>query len=154
MKSHLIPSHHENAFKYLLDQDESSSERNIIVNGIVDFNGSPHTSGTQNYDSQIGINIFSLPVGKYSIIMEYFWPEDTRISLSCEASTAMLIKQTSKNFSDYTKLLVQFDQKSKDTPDYLYFNMRGSATTSTNPEGYLIFLWNKRFGGFCSSRNL
>ena len=151
LKSHLIPSHRENAFKYLLDQDESSSERNIIVNGIVDFNGSPHknkkaysidlvyTSGTQNYDSQIGINNFSLPVGKYSIIMEYFWPEDTGVSLSCEASIAMLIKQTSKNVSDYTKLLVQFDQKSKDTPDYLYFNIRGRASTSTNPEGYLIF---------------
>ena len=42
LESHLLPSHCENAFKYLLDQDESSSERNIIVNGIVDFNGSPH----------------------------------------------------------------------------------------------------------------
>ena len=151
LKSHLIPSHRENAFKYLLDQDESSSERNIIVNGIVDFNGSPHknkkaysidlvyTSGTQNYDSQIGINIFSLPVGKYSIIMEYFWPEDTGIFLSCEARTAVLIRRTSKNFSDYTKLLVQFDQKTKDTSDYLYFNIRGRASTSTNPEGYLVF---------------
>ena len=29
--SHLIPSHHENAFKYLLNRDESSSERNITV---------------------------------------------------------------------------------------------------------------------------
>ena len=98
-----------------------------------------YTSVTQNYDSQIGINIFSLPVGKYSIIMEYFWLEDTGVSLSCEASTAMLIKQTSKNFSDYTKLLVQFDQKTKDTPDYLYFNIRGRASTCINPEGYLIF---------------
>ena len=34
LKSHLISSHIENAFKYLSDQDESSSERNIIVNGI------------------------------------------------------------------------------------------------------------------------
>ena len=62
LKSHLISSHLENAFKYLSDQDESSSERNIIVNGIVDFNGSPHknkkgysidlvyTAGTQNYN--------------------------------------------------------------------------------------------------------
>ena len=70
LESHLLPSHRENAFKYLLDQDESSSERNIIVNGIVDFNGSPHknkkaydidlvyTQGTQNYDSQIGIKFF------------------------------------------------------------------------------------------------
>ena len=42
LKSHLVSSHIENAFKYLLDQGESSSERNIIVNGIQDFNGSPH----------------------------------------------------------------------------------------------------------------
>ena len=151
IKTHLIPSHKENAFKYSLDADESSSERNIIVNGIVDFNGSPHknkkaysvdlvyTPGTQNYDSQIGINIFSLPVEKYTIIMEYFWPENGGISLSCKSSTAVLKKQTFKIFSDYTKILVQFDQRSNDTPDYLYFNIRGSASTSTNPQGYLVF---------------
>ena len=151
IKTHLIPSHRENAFKYLLDQDESSTERNIIVNGIVDFNGSPHkhkkaysidlvyTSGTQNYDSQIGINIFTLPVGKYTIIMEYFWPEEGGISLSCESSTAVLKKQTFKKISNYTKILVQFIQRSNDTPDYLYFNIRGSASTSTNPQGYLVF---------------
>ena len=34
---------------------------------------------------------------------------------------------------------MQFDQRSKDTPDYLFFNIRGGATTSTNPEGYLVF---------------
>ena len=34
---------------------------------------------------------------------------------------------------------MQIDQQSKDTPDYLFFNIRGSATTSTNPEGYLVF---------------
>ena len=62
LNSHLLPSHIENAFKYLLDQDESSSERNITVNGIQDFNNYPHknkkaysidlvyTAGTQNYD--------------------------------------------------------------------------------------------------------
>ena len=43
LKSHLVSSHIENAFKYLSDQDESSSEKNIIVNGIQDFNGSPCT---------------------------------------------------------------------------------------------------------------
>ena len=99
LKSHLVSSHIENAFKYLSDQDESSSERNIIVNGIQDFNGSPHknkkaydidliyTSGTQNYDSKIGINLYPLPVGKFTIIMEYYFSEDINISLLAEAST-------------------------------------------------------------------
>ena len=151
LQSHLLPSHKDNAFKYLLDQDESSSERNIIVNGIVDFNESPHknkkaydidliyTQGTQNYDSQIGINIYPLPIGKFTIIMEYYYPENIGITVSCQASTAIINKQISKNFSDYIKLLVQFEDQKKATPDYLYFNIRGSGTTSTNPEGYLVF---------------
>ena len=151
LKSHLVSSHIENSFKYLVEQDESSSERNIIVNGIVDFSNSPHknkkaydidlvyTAGTQNYNSKIGINLYSLPIGKYSVVMEYFFPEDRGISLSAEASTAVIAKQTTSSTPNYKKLLVQIDQQTKDTPDYLYFNIRGSGTTSTNPEGYLVF---------------
>ena len=151
LKSHLVSSHIENAFKYLSDQDESSSERNIIVHGIQDFNGSPHknkkaydidliyTSGTHNYDSKIGINLYPLPVGKFTIIMEYYFPEDINISLLAEASTAIINKQTITNFTSYKKQLVQINQQTKDTPDYLFFTIRGSGTTATNPEGYLIF---------------
>ena len=151
LKSHLLPSHIENAFKYLLDQDESSPERNIIVNGIQDYNGSPHknkkaydidliyTSGTQNYDSKIGINLYPLPVGKFTIIMEYYFPEDIHISLLAEASTAIINKQAITNFPSYKKQLIQINQQTKDTPDYLFFTIRGSGTTATNPEGYLVF---------------
>ena len=151
LKSHLLSSEVENSFKYLSDQDESSSEKNIIVNGIQDFNGSPHknkkaydidliyTSGTQNYDSKIGINLYPLPVGKFTIIMEYYFPEDINISLLAEASTAIINKQTITNFTSYKKQLVQINQQTKDTPDYLFFTIRGSGTTATNPEGYLVF---------------
>ena len=151
LKSHLLSSEVENAFKYLSDQDESSSERNIIVHGIQDFNGSPHknkkaydidliyTSGTQNYDSKIGINLYPLPVGKFTIIMEYYFPEDINISLLAEASTAIINKQTITNFTSYKKQLVQINQQTKDTPDYLFFTIRGSGTTASNPEGYLVF---------------
>ena len=151
LKSHLVSSHIENAFKYLSDQDESSSERNIIVHGIQDFNGSPHknkkaydidliyTSGTRNYDSKIGINLYPLPVGKFTIIMEYYFPEDINISLLAEATTAIINNQTITNFPSYKNQLVQINQQTKDTPDYLFFTIRGSGTTATNPEGYLVF---------------
>ena len=162
LNSHLLPSHRENAFKYLLAADESSSEQKIIVNGIVDFPESPHKNkkaysvdmvylypGHQGYASRIGINIYPLPLGKYTIIMEYYFPENTGIAVGCDASSHVVInKQTSKNFPDYEKLLVQFDQRSKDTPDYLYFTLRGAATTSTNPEGYLIFYGIKGWADF------
>ena len=151
LNSHLTSSYIENAFKYLLDQDESSSEQNIIVNGIVEFANSPHknkkaysidlvyTPGTQNYNSLIAINLYPLPIGKYTIIIEYYFPEDRNISLGIGSPTAVINKQISTSFNAYKKQLVQFDQQSKDTPDYLYFYIRGSGTTSTNPEGYLVF---------------
>ena len=41
-----------------------------------------YTAETQNYNSKIGINLYPLPIGKYTIIMEYYFPEDTGISLS------------------------------------------------------------------------
>ena len=151
LNSHLTSSYIENAFKYLLDQDESSSEQNIIVNGIVEFANSPHknkkaysidlvyTPGTQNYNSLIAINLYPLPIGKYTIIIEYYFPEDRNISLGIGSPTAVINKQISTSFNAYKKQLAQFDQQSKDTPDYLYFYIRGSGTTSTNPEGYLVF---------------
>ena len=150
LESHLLPSHRENAFEYLFNVDESSSENNIVVQGIVDFNQSPHKnkkaysitiikdSGSNDYRSRIGMNIYPLDIGFYTIIMEYYWPENTNIQLSCQATTAWINKQASKDFPDYTKLLVQFKQTSKDTPDRLFFNIHGEAVVS-NPEGYLTF---------------
>ena len=127
LKSHLVSSHIENAFKYLSDQDESSSERNIIVHGIQDFNGSPHKN-KKAYDIDLiytsGTRIF---------------PEDINISLLAEASTAIINNQTIINFPSYKKQLVQINQQTIDTPDYLFFTIRGSGTSATNPEGYLVF---------------
>ena len=103
LKSHLISSEVENAFKYLSDQDESSSERNIVVHGITILNGSPHkknkkaynadliyTTGLQYYDSKVGINLYSLPIGKYTVIMEYYFSEDININIYIEATHALV----------------------------------------------------------------
>ena len=151
LKSHLISSEVENAFKYLSDQDESSSERNIVVHGIQDFNGSPHkknkkaynadliyTNGLQYYDSKIGINLYSLPIGKYTVIMEYYFSEDINIKIYIEATHALINNHQLTNFPNYKKSLVQINRQSK-IPDYLFFTITGNGTTSTNPEVYLIF---------------
>ena len=152
LKSHLVSSHIENAFKYLSDQDESSSERNIIVHGIADFNGSPHknkkaydidlvyTAGTQNYDSQIGINLYPLPIGKYTVVMEYYYPDNPPSKIITTANKITFSKVTHEKLTDYDKYTVQFNLSNKDSPPiYLFFTIRGSGTTSTNPEGYLVF---------------
>ena len=152
LQSHLLSAKVENAFKYLSDVDESSSERNIIIHGIVDFNNSPHknkkaydidmvySAGSQNYNSKMGINIYPLDVGKYTIIMEYYFPEDLNIIILAEVTKTTIIKKQVKfDETNYKKYLVQFDFPSKaNPPHYLYFTIRGSGTTSTNPEGYIV----------------
>ena len=141
-QSHLITSHKTNEFKYLKDSNESSSEYNITVNGVVDFNGSPHQNkkaysivltkdvGTNDYRSRIGFNIYSLNIGTYTIVFEFYPPEMTNIQLSCNASSAYIHKSVQRDFTNYSKLLVQFNNNSKQTPDYIYLTMHGTTTQS------------------------
>ena len=151
LSAHLTSNTLANVFKYLLDPNELSSERDIIVHGLVDFDLSPHvnkkafdidvryTSGSQRYNSKIGVNLYPLPIGNYTLVMEYFFPENISISLVAQATKVTISKQTRANFPEYKQITVQFVKSSNPLSDYMYFYIRGGGTTSTNPEGYLIF---------------
>ena len=81
-----IDSHSlKNELAYLMeDVDESSSESNIEVDGIVDSLVSPHEYNKKAYDlkmiknsdnkhvSRLGFNLFKLPVGDYTVCVEFF----------------------------------------------------------------------------------
>ena len=148
-ESHLISSHKSNEFKYLNNPNETSSEYNITVEAFTDFNESPHKNkkafeitlqkdaGTNDYRSRMGFNLYPLPLGTYTIIFEYYFPENTNIQLSCQSTTAYVHKQIQKDFTDYSKLLVQINNNSEATPDYLFFTIHGIAVVN-NPEGYII----------------
>ena len=151
LSAHLTSNTIANVFKYLLDPNELSSERDIIVNGLVDFDLSPHSnkkaydidlvyqSGTQSYNSKIGVNLYPLPLGNYTLVMEYYFPENIGISLVAQATKVHMAKQTRESFPNYKKIIVQFTKTSIFLSDYMYFFIRGQGTTSTNPESYLIF---------------
>ena len=143
-QSHLVASSKKNEFTYLDSPEDTSSEYNIIVNSFTDFNSSPHSNkkaynitlqkdaGTNNYRSRMGFNLFPLPLGTYTMIFEYFPPEMTNIQLSCQATSAYIHKQVQKDFTDYSKLLVQINNNSKNTPDYIYLTMHGTCTAPAN----------------------
>ena len=83
-QSRLVSSHKKNAFKYLIDQYESSSEYNIVVSGIVNFNESNHQNkkaygitlqkdaGSKDNRSRLGFNLYPQDVGTYIMIFEFF----------------------------------------------------------------------------------
>ena len=149
-QSQIDSSNKKNAFKYLLDADESSSENNIVVIGISDFAQSPHKNklaykvGLQknpksdDYQSKIGFNLYPLSIGKFTSVLEYYpLGSHTNIQLSAQATTANIHKTIRKSFSDHVKILVQFNNGSRDALDYIYFNLHGSSTLSS-PEAFLI----------------
>ena len=148
--SHLKSSHGKSEFKYLDDPSETSSEYNITIEAFTDFNQSPHRNkkafqvslqkdvGTNNYRSRMGFNLFPLPLGRYTMIFEYFPPVMTNIQLSCQATTAYVHRQVQKDFTDYSKLLVQINNNSKSTPDYIFFTIHGTAVVS-NPQGHIVY---------------
>ena len=134
-ESHVSPSGHvgENAFHYLMeDVDESSSENNISVIGIVSYGASIHQmnkkayqlslvkdSGSNNYRSRIGFNLGSLPIGYYTFVCEIFPPIMTNVSVTALGTTISINNQTTKTFSTYTKTLVQFHRWNSTPPQFI-----------------------------------
>ena len=149
-QSQIDSSNKKNAFKYLFDVDESSSENNIVVIGISDFSQSPHKNkqaykvgllknpGSNDYQSKIGFNLYPLSLGKFTSVLEYFpIGSHTNSQLSAQATTANIHKTIQKSFSDHVRLLIQFDNSSRESLDYIYFNLHGSSTFSS-PQAFLI----------------
>ena len=111
------------AFRYLMeDADESSSENNIEVLGISDFPNSPHQinkkayqlkllfeKGSPNqYQSRLGFNLYKLPVGYYTMVVEWFPPEMNEISVTVQATTISISNYATKTFEKYPKQLSIF----------------------------------------------
>ena len=145
-ESHVTPSGNlgENVFRYLMeDVDESSSENNIEVIGIVSYGASIHQmnkkayqlslvkdSGSNNYRSRIGFNLGSLPIGYYTFVCEFFPPDMTNVSVTVLGTTISINNQTTKTFTTYTKTLVQFHRWNSTPPQFIYLDLHGSAPSN------------------------
>ena len=138
-QSHILSSSSKNEFVFLNDPSKISLEYNVTSAAFDNFPASPHINkkaylidlkkdvGTNNYRSRMGFNIQELPLGLYTIIFEFYPPEMNNIQISCQATSAYIHKQVQKNFSTYSKLLVQFHNNNKNNPDKIFFTMHGDT---------------------------
>ena len=154
-ESHITTSGQKrDAFRYLMeDTDESSSENNIEVLGIVDFPNSPHQinkkayqlkllfekSSPNQYRSRLGFNLYKLPVGYYTMVVEWFPPEMNEISVTPQGTTISISNHTTKTFEKYTKTVINFHRWGSSPPQFIYLDLHG---TVSNPSfltiGHLI----------------
>ena len=131
------------AFRYLKeDTDESSSENNIEVLGINDFPNSPHQikkkayflkllfeKGSPNqYRSRLGFNLYKLPVGYYTLVVEWFPPEMNELSVTPQATTISISNYATKTFETYTKTVINFHRWGSSPPQFLYLGLHGTVS--------------------------
>ena len=146
-ESHITSStNKKDVFRYLMeDADESSSENNIDVLGINDFPESPHQvnkkayslkllfekDSPNQYRSRLGFNLHLLPVGYYTMVVEWFPPEMNEVSVTPQATTISISNYTTKSFEKYTKTLIHFHRWSSSPPQYIYLDLHGTVRHSS-----------------------
>ena len=133
----------KDAFRYLMENDdESSSELNIQVLGIVDFPNSPHQinkkayqlkllfqkSSPNQYQSRLGFNLYKLPVGYYTLVVEWFPPEMSELSVAVQGTTISISNYATKTFENYTKTVINFHRWGSSPPQFIYLNLHGTVT--------------------------
>ena len=153
-ESHISSIDHskKNAFHYLMeDVDESSSENNISVTGIISYAPSIHQInkkayqltlnkdlGSTNYQSRIGFNLGSLKTGNFTFVCEFFPPSMSNISVTASGTTINISKQATKTFQTFTKTIVQFQRWNYNPPQFIYLDLNGS--TPDNSPTALAFI--------------
>ena len=142
-ESHITSSGKKDAFRYLMENDdESSSESNIQVLGIVDFSNSPHQinkkayqlkllfqkSSPNQYQSRLGFNLYKLPVGYYTLVVEWFPPEMSELSVAVQGTTISISNYATKTFENYTKTVINFHRWGSSPPQFIYLDLYGTVT--------------------------
>ena len=158
IESHLQPSGPSNIFHFLMnDTSKFSSIREIIIGSFSDVEKVAHRLNkkalsillqndlqTVSYSARLGLDMTSLSVGDYTLVMEFYWPEKFNIYTYADSTPTNIVdEQNIKNFSNYQKLYLQFTKKNTNSPTNLIMEIRGELSTSNQQTGYLIFYGTK-----------
>ena len=154
IESHLQPSGPSNIFHFLMnDTSKFSSIREIIIGSFSDVEKVAHRLNkkalsitlqndvqTVSYSARLGLDMSSLSVGDYTLVMEFYWPEKFNIYTYADStSTNIVDDQNNKNFNNYQKLYITFTKKNTNSPNNLIMEIRGELSNSNPQTGYLIF---------------
>ena len=132
----------KDTFRYLMENaDESSSENHINVLSIDDYPESSHQvnkkayflklllkkDSLNQYQSRLGFNLHPLPVGYYTMVVEFFPPEMNEVSVTPQATTLSISNHTTKNFKKYTRTIIHFHRWDSSPPQFLFLDLHGTV---------------------------
>ena len=154
-------SHPKDEFRYLMeDVNESSSESNIVVTGIVDFQQSPHKINKKAYAlkinkrssdnmflGRIGFNMFKIPEGEYTICVEFFPGKMDGVNVNAVSTALNVNRQATKVFANYSRSIIHMHKWRISPPEYIMLDLKwqGKADDSSPGDAHLIIYGVKEF---------
>ena len=154
-------SHPKDEFRYLMeDVNESSSESNVVVTGIIGFPQSPHKlnktayalrinkrSSDNMFLGRIGFNMFKIPEGEYTICVEFFPGKMDGVNVNAVSTALNVNRQVTKVFKTYSKSIIHMQKWRISPPEYLMLDLKwqGKAEDSSPGDAHLIIYGVKEF---------
>ena len=147
LKKYVDDSHNttglpKDSFRYLMEEvDESSSESGITETAIVDFPNSPHLynkkayafkvakDDTNLFAGRLGLNMFKLPEGEFTLCIEFFPAKMTGVSVNVVSASLNVGKQTTKKLPNYSRSIVHLHKWRISPPEYIFLDLKWQGTT-------------------------
>ena len=146
LKKYVDDSHNttglpKDSFRYLMEEvDESSSESGITETAIVDFPNSPHLynkkayafkvakDDTNLFAGRLGLNMFQLPEGEFTLCIEFFPAKMTGVSVYVVSASLNVGKQTTKKLPNYSRSIVHLHKWRISPPEYIFLDLKWQGT--------------------------
>ena len=138
----------KDSFRYLMEEvDESSSESGITETAIVDFPNSPHLynkkayafkvakDDTNLFAGRLGLNMFKLPEGEFTLCIEFFPAKMTGVSVNVVSASLNVGKQTTKKLPNYSRSIVHLHKWRISLPEYIFLDLKWQGVESDPAEG-------------------
>ena len=154
-------SHPKDEFRYLMEDPlQSSSESNISVTGIVDFQQSPHKINKKAYAlkidkrssdnmflGRIGFDMFKIPEGEYTICVEFFPGKMDGVNVNAVSTALNVNQQATKVFASYSRSIIHMHKWRISPPEYLMLDLKwqGKADDASPTNAHLIIYGVKEF---------
>ena len=99
-----------------------------LIKKLTNLNSCLKKSSPNQYQSRLGFNLFKLPVGYYTLVVEWFPPEMSELSVAVQGTTISISNYATKTFEKYTKTVINFHRWGSSPPQFIYFDLHGTVT--------------------------
>ena len=138
LKYSIQSSNTSNAFQYVMDDPAGQFYDEDDIKGIKKTNKDYHKINKEAYEmqlvldssgyysSRLGINMFILPNGEYSLVYELYFPnsiDSSTVQISAVSAVETVSKVTTNVFNDHTRSIIHLHKYNNVAPNRLMIDM-------------------------------